>query len=62
LFGERTTRVAGRLQLLLLIVAICGRWLFFRHHEKELVQRADLLFAGPGGFGIRIVIALSRTP
>jgi hypothetical protein len=43
-------RVAGPVQLLLLIVAIglaAGGIIFFRYHEKELVQRAETSIPGP---------------
>jgi hypothetical protein len=46
----RWKRVAGSLQLLLLIVAIdlaARGIIFFRHHEKELVQRAENAVPGP---------------
>jgi cell division protein FtsL len=49
-FGEQMKRVAGPFQLLLLIVAIglvAGGIIFFRHHEKELVQRAESAIPGP---------------
>jgi membrane protein DedA with SNARE-associated domain len=49
-FGERMKRVAGPIDLLLLIVAIglvVGAIIFFRHHEKELVQRAECAIPGP---------------
>ena len=50
LFGEEMKRVAGPVQLLLLIVAIglaAGGIIFFRHHEKELVRRAESTIPGP---------------
>jgi hypothetical protein len=50
LFGEQMKRVAGPVQLILLIVAIglaAGSIIFFRHHEKELVQRAERSLPGP---------------
>jgi len=50
LFGEEMKRVAGPVQLLLLIVAIgltVGGIIFFRHHEKELVRRAESTIPGP---------------
>jgi len=50
LFGEEMKRVAGRLELLLVIVAIglaVGAIIFFRHHEKEFEQRAERAIAGP---------------
>jgi membrane protein DedA with SNARE-associated domain len=50
LFGEQMKRVAGPVHLLLLIVAIglvAGGIIFFRHHEKELVQRAESAIPGP---------------
>ena len=50
LFGEEMKRVAGSVQLLLLIAAIglaAGGFIFFRHHEKELVRRAERSIPGP---------------
>jgi membrane protein DedA with SNARE-associated domain len=50
LFGEQMKRVAGRVELLLVIVAIglaVGGIIFFRHHEKELEQRAERAIPGP---------------
>jgi hypothetical protein len=50
LFGEQMKRVAGPVQLILLIVAIglaASSLIFFRHHEKELVQRAESSLPGP---------------
>ena len=50
LFGEEMKRVAGPVQLLLLIAAIglaAGGIIFFRHHEKELVRRAERSIPGP---------------
>ena len=50
LFGEQMKRVAGPVQLILLIVAIglaAGGIIFFRHHEKELAQRAERSLPGP---------------
>lgn len=49
-FGEQMKRVAGPVHLLLLIVAIgfvAGGIIFFRHHEKELMQRAEIAIPGP---------------
>jgi membrane protein DedA with SNARE-associated domain len=49
-FGEQMKRVAGPIHLLLLIAAIglvVGTVSFFRHHEKELVQRAERAIPGP---------------
>ena len=50
LFGEQMKRVAGPVSLLLLVAAIglvaVGIFLF-RHHEKELEQRAEAAFPGP---------------
>jgi hypothetical protein len=43
-------RVAGPVGLLLLIVAIglvAGGIIFFRHHEKELEERAERAIPGP---------------
>jgi membrane protein DedA with SNARE-associated domain len=50
LFGEQTKRVAGTVNLLLLIVAIglvASSIIFFRYHEKVLVQRAESALPGP---------------
>ncbi len=50
LFGEEVERVAGPFSLLLLITAIglaIAGIFFFRHHEKELEQRAEIAFPGP---------------
>ena len=50
MFGEEMKRVAGSVQLLLLIAAIglaAGGFIFFRHHEKELVRRAERSIPGP---------------
>jgi len=50
LFGEEMKRVAGRVELLLIIVATglaVGGIIFFRHHEKELEQRAERAIPGP---------------
>jgi membrane protein DedA with SNARE-associated domain len=50
LFGEQMTRVAGPVGWLLLIAAIGGAAagiIFFRHHEKELEQRAEAALPGP---------------
>jgi len=50
LFGEQTKRVAGTVNLLLLIVAIglvVSSIIFFRYHEKVLVQRAESALPGP---------------
>jgi membrane protein DedA with SNARE-associated domain len=50
LFGEQMKRVAGPISLLLLVAAIglaAAGIFFFRHHEKELEQRAEAAFPGP---------------
>ena len=50
LFGEEMKRVAGRVELLLVIVATglaVGGIIFFRYHEKELEQRAERDIPGP---------------
>jgi membrane protein DedA with SNARE-associated domain len=50
LFGEQMKRVAGPVNLLLVIVAIglvVSGVIFFRHHEKELEQRAERSIPGP---------------
>jgi len=50
LFGEQVKRVAGPVSLLLLASAIglvTAGIAFFRHHEKELEQRAEAAFPGP---------------
>jgi membrane protein DedA with SNARE-associated domain len=50
LFGEQMKRVAGPVSLLLLVAAIgcaAAGMIFFRHHEKELEQRAAAAFPGP---------------
>ena len=50
-FGEQISRVAGPLSILLLIAAVCLAVvgvLFYRHHEKELVRRAETEFPGLG--------------
>lgn len=47
LFGEQIKRVAGPASLLLLVIAIgfaAAGILFFRHHEKELEERAKAAF------------------
>ena len=49
-FGEQIKLMAGALALLTLIAAIgltIVGILFFRHHEKELEQRAEAAFPGP---------------
>jgi membrane protein DedA with SNARE-associated domain len=49
-FGEQVKRVAGPVSLLLLLAAIgliAAGISFFRHHEKELEQRAEVAFPGP---------------
>ena len=50
LFGAQVKRVSGPVGLLLLVtvvgLAVAG-FFFFRHHEKELVQRAEAAFPGP---------------
>ena len=48
--GVQMKRVAGPVGLLLLIAAIglvAGGIIFFRHHEKELEERADRAIPGP---------------
>jgi membrane protein DedA with SNARE-associated domain len=50
LFGEQMKRVAGSVDLLLVIVAVglaVGGIIFFRHHEKQLEQRAESAIPGP---------------
>ena len=50
LFGEEVKRVAGPVSFLLLVSAIglvAAGIAFFRHHEKELEQRAEAAFPGP---------------
>ena len=50
LFGAQMKRVAGPVSLLLLLAAIgliAAGIFFFRHHEKELEQRAEAAFPGP---------------
>ena len=50
LFGEQMKRVAGPVQLILLVVAIglaAGGVIFFRHHEEELARRAERSLPGP---------------
>jgi len=50
LFGEEVKRVAGPVSFLLLVSAIglvAAGITFFRHHEKELEQRAEAAFPGP---------------
>jgi membrane protein DedA with SNARE-associated domain len=50
LFGEGMKRVVWPVQLLLLVAAIClavGGIIFFRHHENELVRRAERSIPGP---------------
>jgi membrane protein DedA with SNARE-associated domain len=50
LFGEEVKRVAGPVSLLLLVSAIglvAASIAFFRHHEKDLEQRAEAAFPGP---------------
>jgi membrane protein DedA with SNARE-associated domain len=49
-FGEQMKRVVGPVQLLLPITAFglaAGGIIFFRHHEKELVRRAERSIPGP---------------
>lgn len=50
LFGEQIKRVAGPVSILLLVAAIglvAAGIVFFRHHEKELEERAEAAFPGP---------------
>ena len=50
LFGAQVKRVSGPASLMLLLTAIgliAAGILFFRHHEKELKQRAEAAFPGP---------------
>jgi membrane protein DedA with SNARE-associated domain len=50
LFGAQMKRVAGPVSLLLLLTAIglaAAGIFFFRHHEKDLEQRAEAAFPGP---------------
>ena len=50
LFGEQIELMAGAVALLFLVAAIgltVAGILFFRHHEKELEQRAEAAFPGP---------------
>lgn len=50
LFGEQMKRVAGPVSILLLIAAVglvAAGIIFFRHHEKELEERAEAAFPGP---------------
>jgi hypothetical protein len=50
LFGEEMKRVVWPVQLLLLVAAIglaAGGIIFFRHHENELVRRAERSIPGP---------------
>ncbi len=54
LFGEQMKRVAGPVSSLLLVAAIglvAAGIFVFRHHEKELVQRAEAAFPGPAASG-----------
>ena len=49
LFGEEVSRMTGPVRLLLLVVAVgfvIVGILFFRHHERELEQRADAALRG----------------
>lgn len=49
LFGEQVKRVVGPVSLLLFVAAIgvvIGGMVFFRHHEKELEQRANRALLG----------------
>jgi len=49
-FGEQISRVAGPVSILLVIAAVClvaVGVLFYRHHEQELVRRAEAKFPGP---------------
>lgn len=49
LFGEEVTRVTGPVRFLLLVGALAlvvAGILFFRHHERELEQRADAALRG----------------
>ena len=48
--GVQMKRVAGPVGLLLLILAVglvAGGIIFFRHHEKELEERAEKTIPGP---------------
>jgi membrane protein DedA with SNARE-associated domain len=50
LFGAQVKRVTGPASVLLLLVALgltVAGILFFRHHERELEQRAEAAFPGP---------------
>jgi membrane protein DedA with SNARE-associated domain len=50
LFGEEMKRVVWPVQLLLLVAAIglaAGGIIFFRHHENELLRRAERSIPGP---------------
>jgi membrane protein DedA with SNARE-associated domain len=50
LFGRQIARVAGVVSFLLLIGVVAlmvGGIIFFRHHEKELEQRAEEAIPGP---------------
>ena len=50
LFGEQIELMAGTVSLLFLVAAIgltIAGILFFRHHEKELEERAEAAFPGP---------------
>lgn len=49
-FGEQITRLAGFVSILLLagaIALVIAGLVFFGHHEKELVRRAEAIFPGP---------------
>lgn len=50
LFGEQATRLAGSIGILLLaaaIVFVIAGIMFFRHHERELIRRAEAALPGP---------------
>lgn len=50
LFGEQVKRMAGPVSLLSLVAAVAlaaAGIVFFRHHEKELEERAEAAFPGP---------------
>jgi hypothetical protein len=50
LFGEQIELMAGAVAFIFLVAAIgltIAGILFFRHHEKELEERAEEAFPGP---------------